>query len=152
MKTENLSTLKIHRLTQAQYDRELEAGRIDENALYLTPDEAVDLSGLATVAYVDSQMQIAANKGAIREFNSNVINGQSFTYAGITSNFYTVTYMTTNQSKVYTMIVEYSAVANGYHQYAMEDGGTLTVQINGSSIVFSTSSESHMLITICGYY
>ena len=39
MITENLSTLKIHKLTQEQYDRELEAGRIDHNALYLTPDE-----------------------------------------------------------------------------------------------------------------
>lgn len=39
MITENLSTLKINKLTQAQYDRELEAGNIDENALYLTPDE-----------------------------------------------------------------------------------------------------------------
>ena len=39
MRTENLSTLKIHKLTQAQYDRELEAGRIDATALYLTPDE-----------------------------------------------------------------------------------------------------------------
>lgn len=39
MITENLSTLKIHKLTQAQYDRELAAGRIDENALYLTPDD-----------------------------------------------------------------------------------------------------------------
>lgn len=39
MNTENLSTLKIHKLTQAQYDRELEAGNLDENALYLTPDE-----------------------------------------------------------------------------------------------------------------
>lgn len=36
----DLSTLKIHRLTQAQYERELAAGRLDENALYLTPDEA----------------------------------------------------------------------------------------------------------------
>lgn len=42
MITENLSTLKIHKLTQAQYDRELETGRIDENALYLTPDEEID--------------------------------------------------------------------------------------------------------------
>ena len=39
MITENLSTLKIHKLTQAQYDRELAAGRIDENAIYLTPDK-----------------------------------------------------------------------------------------------------------------
>ena len=46
MITENLSTLKIHKLTQEQYDRELAAGRIDENALYLTPDEYVDLSSL----------------------------------------------------------------------------------------------------------
>ena len=37
MITENLSTLKIHNLTQEQYERELAAGRIDENALYLTP-------------------------------------------------------------------------------------------------------------------
>jgi hypothetical protein len=38
--TESLSTLKIHKLTQAQYERERDAGRLDENALYLTPDES----------------------------------------------------------------------------------------------------------------
>lgn len=41
MITENLSTLKIHKLTQEQYDRELEAGAIDPNALYLTPDISI---------------------------------------------------------------------------------------------------------------
>jgi hypothetical protein len=54
--TENLSTLTIHKLTKAQYDRELAAGRIDENALYLTPDEGVDLSGYATESYVNDQI------------------------------------------------------------------------------------------------
>lgn len=49
MITKNLSTLKIHKLTQAQYDRELAAGNIDENALYLTPEEAIDLSPYATI-------------------------------------------------------------------------------------------------------
>ena len=44
MITNNISTLKIHKMTQAQYERELAAGNIDENALYLTPDEARDLS------------------------------------------------------------------------------------------------------------
>ena len=39
MITNNLSTLKIHKLTQEQYDRELEAGRIDPSAIYLTPDD-----------------------------------------------------------------------------------------------------------------
>lgn len=38
MITENLSTLKINHLTQEQYEREKNAGRIDENALYLTPE------------------------------------------------------------------------------------------------------------------
>ena len=40
MITKNLSTLKIHKLTQAQYDREREAGRLDEEALYIKTDEA----------------------------------------------------------------------------------------------------------------
>ena len=54
MITKNISTLKIHKLTQAQYDRELAAGRIDENAIYLTPEEEVDLSIYATKDYVNS--------------------------------------------------------------------------------------------------
>ena len=47
MIVENLSTLKIHKLTQEQYERELQAGRIDDKALYLTPDEGEDLSEYA---------------------------------------------------------------------------------------------------------
>lgn len=49
MITENLSTLKIHKLTQEQYNRELAAGTLDESALYLTPDEENDLSLYATI-------------------------------------------------------------------------------------------------------
>ena len=52
MITENLSTLKINKLSQSQYDRELESGNIDENALYLTPDESVDLASPQTVSGV----------------------------------------------------------------------------------------------------
>lgn len=55
MITENLSTLKIHKLTRAQYDRELANGTIDENALYLTPDEEIDLSGYATVEALETK-------------------------------------------------------------------------------------------------
>ena len=54
--TDILSTLKIYRLTQEEYDRELAAGRIDENAIYLTPDKEVDLSEYATIDYVDEQI------------------------------------------------------------------------------------------------
>lgn len=55
MITENLQTLKIIKLTQEQYDREAAAGNLDENALYLTPDEATDLSGYATVEQLNTK-------------------------------------------------------------------------------------------------
>ena len=54
MITENLSTLKIHKLTQAQYERELNAGNIDETALYLTPYENVDFGEYVTKDQVES--------------------------------------------------------------------------------------------------
>ena len=55
MITENLSTLKIHKLTQEQYDREFAAGNINENEVYLTPDEEIDLSPYATVEQLDEK-------------------------------------------------------------------------------------------------
>jgi hypothetical protein len=45
--TENVSTLKIHKLSQVQYERELEAGRLEATAIYLTPE--TDLTQYATV-------------------------------------------------------------------------------------------------------
>jgi hypothetical protein len=61
MQTENLSTLKIHKLSKAQYERELEAGRIDPNALYLTPDEGVDLSSYATKDEIPTKVSELTN-------------------------------------------------------------------------------------------
>lgn len=55
MITENLPTLKIHKLTQEQYERELANGNIDETALYLTPEEEVDFSAYATVEQLDGK-------------------------------------------------------------------------------------------------
>lgn len=64
MITENLSTLKIYKLTQEQYDKRLEEGTIDENALYLTPYEAIDssdidLSRYATIELLDEKANIS---------------------------------------------------------------------------------------------
>lgn len=80
MITENLSTLKIHKLTQAQYDRELEAGNIDANALYLTPDEETDLSGYATVEYVDTKAEQITSSipTSLKNPNALTINGQGY--------------------------------------------------------------------------
>ena len=65
MITENLSTLKIHKLTQAQYDRELAAGNIDENALYLTPDDITNLQtvldGKADTSHMHSSVTQSAS-------------------------------------------------------------------------------------------
>lgn len=38
MQTQNLSALKIHKLSQEQYEREAANGTLDETALYITPD------------------------------------------------------------------------------------------------------------------
>ena len=44
MQTESIPTLRIHRLTQDQYDTHLSQGNIKENELYLTPYESPNLS------------------------------------------------------------------------------------------------------------
>lgn len=62
MLTTNLETLKIHKLTKAQYERELAAGNIDSSALYLTPEEDVDLSQYATkteISEAQAALQLA---------------------------------------------------------------------------------------------
>ena len=67
MITENLSTLKLNKLTQAQYDRELAAGTLERNALYLTPDEDIDLSGYATtdqILYITNTYETKTNASA----------------------------------------------------------------------------------------
>ena len=53
MITENLSTLKIHKLTKEQYERELSTGNVDQNALYLTPYEEV-VSNVSEVEISDT--------------------------------------------------------------------------------------------------
>lgn len=55
--TEHLPTLQIYRLSQAEYDEKVAAGDIDENALYLTPSNNVDLSKYAVREDV-TQVQI----------------------------------------------------------------------------------------------
>jgi hypothetical protein len=46
MITENLSTLKIHKLTQEQYESALENGTLEDNAIYLTPMRETDVDNI----------------------------------------------------------------------------------------------------------
>lgn len=55
MKTDSLSTLKINKLTQAQYDAALVAGTIQDNELYMTPDDnELDTTSFLRVSDVGS--------------------------------------------------------------------------------------------------
>ena len=47
MITENVSTLKINRMTQAQYERELAAGNIKDDEIYLTPIVEVGIEDIS---------------------------------------------------------------------------------------------------------
>lgn len=73
MITETLLNLKIHKLSQEQYDRELIAGTLDENALYITPDETYTnnfssvRAGNATILASESEgvLVIGSSDGSI---------------------------------------------------------------------------------------
>jgi hypothetical protein len=94
MITENLSTLKIHKLTREQYERELAAGRIDEYALYLTPDEELDLSGYATKDEIDATVDtINAAIEDIKDGTTPVAEATKATQDGA-GNVITTTYET----------------------------------------------------------
>lgn len=58
--TETLNTLKIHKLSQAQYDREKEAGRLDDSAIYLTPES--DGSAPSNMVTTDTEQTISGDK------------------------------------------------------------------------------------------
>ncbi len=51
MITEKVSTLKINKLSRAQYEREYLAGRIENTALYLTPDESPEIIQMTKEEY-----------------------------------------------------------------------------------------------------
>lgn len=46
--SELLSTLKIHKLTQEEYEQKITDGTLEDNAIYLTPDEEIDFDMYAT--------------------------------------------------------------------------------------------------------
>ena len=103
MITENISTLKINKLTKAQYERELAAGRIDENALYLTPDEGADSSGDATalqrIIYQGSDDHINIDRISEDYMNSNLkITGRDIIFTDYAMDEYPIIDTLNNKS------------------------------------------------------
>ena len=62
MITTDLTTLKINKLTKAQYEAALAAGTINENELYMTPESKEDSSALPSVTADDSGKVLTVNK------------------------------------------------------------------------------------------
>ena len=84
MLTENLSTLKINRLTQEQYDTALTNGSINANELYLTPDDnELDTSAFLRVTDVGSAVDI-------NPINADTLQGKSASYFATASNISTI--------------------------------------------------------------
>lgn len=84
MLTENLSTLKINRLTQEQYDTALTNGSINANELYLTPDNnELDTSAFLRVTDVGSAVDI-------NPINADTLQGKSASYFATASNVSTI--------------------------------------------------------------
>ena len=105
---ESLSVLKIHKLTQAQYDRESAAGNIDETAIYLTPDN------YATKDYVDSHLS-----GGITRIITDTLPTEP------------------SENVIYMIPSQKSAENNIYDEYMdfIDNGGTLVPEIIGSTAV-----------------
>ena len=68
MITENVSTLKIHKLSKEQYDREVANGRLENNAIYITPDDGAEL----TVADISDLTATATELNYVDGVTSNI--------------------------------------------------------------------------------
>lgn len=161
MITENLSTLKIHKLTQAQYDRELAAGNIDENALYLTPDELVDLNAdeileqvanayepkadaLAKLneakAYTDEQVAIAI------EHADSILNGQVDRAHTHDDRYYTEEEIDETALRIDTSISSLDSRVSGYETQmsaleALAASNKAAIEANAAAIAQKASQE-----------
>lgn len=132
MKTENLSTLKIHQMSKAQYNREEEAGNIDKHAIYITPDEEINLTPYATINYVDSKTY--NNSVSIQDLKSQMNTAlgnksdKTHTHDG---RYYTESEIDTKISNIQTQISNHarihdSLVPNGTSIPENADLNTLT--------------------------
>lgn len=116
---ENVSTLQIHKLTQEQYDRELAAGRIDENAIYLTPDEEIDLSGYATEEYVDA---------ATRDLKNELLDGAGEAYDTLKE---LADLINANQDTIGTLEEIATGKADKEHTHEIEEVNGLQDELDG---------------------
>lgn len=115
MQTENVSTLKIHILSQAQYDREVAAGNIDETALYLTPDEEVDLSGYATIEELNAKAGKKCSAEGSEVFNCYTYNQATGSYSHAEGYYTTASGSCSHAEGYYTTASDYQHASGKYN-------------------------------------
>lgn len=128
MQTENIPILQIHKLTQAQYDRELAAGNIDENALYLTPDE--DLKSL--IDEIDAMFD--AHKHTVTHTPAGSIGSKSLTPAGSVSSTFTGSSATTGSPSGTTSVYSITGVGSVPSLTASVTNRCLTLTFSAGSV------------------
>lgn len=141
METKNVSNLKIHKLTQAQYDRELAAGNIDEYALYLTPDEEIDLSPYATVEQVNGKAN-ATHDHAISDVRDlqTALDGKAASSHGTHVSYSTTSPMMDGTASVGTA----STVARSDHKHPTDTSRAAKTDLDShtsNTTVHITSTE-----------
>lgn len=108
MQEKILSTLNIHKLTKDQYNKQVSSGNVDEYALYLTPDEEIDLSPYATV----EEMNKKANSSDLTSHTGNKSNPHSVTKDQVgLSNVPNVT--TNDQTPTYSDTTTFATLTSG---------------------------------------
>lgn len=73
MITENLSTLKIHKLSQEQYNKVVESGDAESNALYLTPvEDDIKKHNSSTTAHEDIRKAVSDNTKRVNNLEEDL--------------------------------------------------------------------------------
>lgn len=130
MITETLSTLKIHKLSQEQYDRELAAGTLDDNALYLTDDEGgnidVDLEGYVQYEEVNEYTE-----------ETNVINAESIN--GLSE--YINNELANIINAIAPLLVSTTPIADGDNAIAIGNSSIVSVGDGGIAIGYNASTS-----------
>ncbi len=65
----DLSKLEIHKLTKEQYEREKSAGTLNENALYMTPEQEIPDGGGSSLNAAVEDNKLILFSGATVEGN-----------------------------------------------------------------------------------
>lgn len=89
MKTTNLTTLKINKLSQAQYKAALDAGMINENEFYIIPDANENVNNLKVITIPRGRMRGDINGDGSFEgeaFTSAIMNCEYYNQATIKGN------------------------------------------------------------------